>query len=132
MGMLLDEWAKKKVGIGDALERAAKALVEWQSTAIHAGEAPDGSKQHERPESRYRRRQNKKGLPPLYKTGLLADASKWRVGKNADGVVWVRPPPGRDGTVIILNSQGYSTMFSPEMKAAVEKHIAETIMREGW
>lgn len=105
----------------------AKWLRQHQRELILSGKRPDGSTQQpgktteKRVKSGGKRRQRRRTMP-LYETGLLARASKWRIQKTENGRGYrVLPPPERVKAVEHFHKHKYSLMTNQEIPGVGER-----------
>lgn len=103
----------------------AFAVADEQRKHILNGTDPTtGGKQKENAESTKAKKKDNPINKPLYKTGLFADSSKWKVRKIKRGLT-LKPPKEREGFVRIWKSKGYHTI----LESGVPSDMANKLLK---
>ena len=92
---------------------AASATADTQRDLIESGMDPAGYPQRANAPGTRARKEAQGVVPnkPLYDTGVLADASKWRVRRMANRGARLSPPKERESALYVLRSRGYRTVL---------------------
>jgi hypothetical protein len=112
---LLEVHPKAVDGVKVIARDMAKETAKAQEQAIYAGSAPGGGPQKAQAESTESRKTKTKTAPnvPLYRTGVLADSSRWKVSKTKTGAS-LKPPKERQAAVRILMATGFRLVFNSD------------------
>lgn len=91
----------------------AVETAELQEQLILAGTDPTGAPQKSIKESTESRKRSEdvSHNVPLYRTGRLAEASGWKIGKTKRGAM-LRPPKDRQVAAYVLMAKGYRLVFN--------------------
>lgn len=137
----LKELALLPEKIDKAVKKASKIslkkLAEMQANYISDGTKPNGGSQQDNSPETSKRKDAlvAKGRmaynKPLFKTGVLANASNWRVGAGKYKAT-LKPPKERNSVVYILKSKGYITVCHELPKSfpdILQKNIDEQLAK---